>query len=498
MVGPMQTDNHGTSLSRDAFAYVPVKLIPAITGLLSIVILTRNLAPEEYGRYSVVITIALLLVQLAGTWLSNSVLYVYPEYSGTKDESEFRRQTINLQLLVAIPATGIAYLAIYILTHMQLLALVGGILVLGQVMQALMMTFLQSARKIYTQAIAVGGQSISQLAILCVLIFVANGKETAAIVAVVLGLLSGNIVLIIANRKSRILALNESTIISRELIVKLLSYGLPMCLWFFATQFYTIGDRIFLQFFGANEELGQYASFRDLATGCAGFLTMPLLMASHPIIMAKWNGGCAPDEIERIISGNVAFLATLFIPLILMTDVIGHDLVIALFGQRYALAENIMVLTVISIFIGSITMHIQKGLEVSGRTLLMAKLSLLTAICGAFAFIIAIPSFGVFGCALVVVLSHTLYVGMVLFTLRKTPMLRIPPSFWLKLMVWFVVVECALRLFTAVSRGHLADSTIFLANVFGIGVATLLLYLADHRIRLLIAKCVSELRKASN
>jgi O-antigen/teichoic acid export membrane protein len=65
----MTTDSNKSSFSRDALAYVPVKIIPAITGLVSIVILTKNLTPEEYGRYSVVITSVLLLVQLAGTWL---------------------------------------------------------------------------------------------------------------------------------------------------------------------------------------------------------------------------------------------------------------------------------------------------------------------------------------------------------------------------------------------------------------------------------------------
>lgn len=498
MVSTMTTDNNKTSLSRDALAYIPVKIIPAITGLLSIVILTRNLAPEEYGRYSVVIAIALLLVQLTGTWLSNSVLYVYPEYSSEKGQSEFRRQTINLQLLVAIPAMGIAYLAIYIVTHAQLLALAGGILVLGQLMQGLMMVFLQSSRKIYTQAIAVVFQSISQLAILCVLIFVANGKETAAVIAVVLGFLSGNIVLILANRKLHILTISKSTIISRELFLKLLSYGMPMCLWFFATQFYMIGDRIFLQFFGVTEQLGQYASFRDLATGCAGFLAMPLLMASHPIIMAKWKSGGTSEEIERIISGNITLLAMLFTPLIVMTDTLGHDLIIALFGQRYALDESIMVLIVISIFIGSITMYLQKGLEVTGKTLLMAKLSLLAAIFCTIADFIAIPNFGVLGGAVVVVISVIFYLVMVLVAVRKILMPRIPIKFWLKLMVWFVLVECALRIFTAASKSYLGGSTIFSLNVVGIGAATLLLLLSEHRIRHLIIIAVNRLKKATN
>lgn len=487
----MQSDNKKISLSRDVLAYIPIKLIPAITGLLSIVILTRNLAPEEYGRYSVAITTALLLVQLAGSWLSNSVLYLYPEYLDKKSQSEFRRQTINLQLLISIPAGGIAYAAIYMVTHAQQLALVGGLLVLGQLMQGLLMTFLQSSRKIYTQAISVGFQSIFQIGTLCLLIFAANGKETAAVIAVAVGFFAGNMFLFLANKKLHDRISGTKGMISRELLLKLLAYGMPMCLWFFTTQFYMIGDRILLQFFGVNEQLGQYASFRDLATGCAGFLTMPLLMASHPIIMAKWKSRCDPKEIERIISNNVTFLAMLFIPLIAMTDIIGHSLIISLFGQRYALPESIMVLIVISIFTGSVAIHLQKGLEVTGKTLLMAKISLVTAVFSGVANIIVIPKFGVLGGAAVVVISSILYLAIVLAAVRNILLPRIPVKFCFTLIAWFLLVELASTFFTKTLDGHFEESSIIILNACGISVATLLLFLTDPRIRHLVAKAAN-------
>jgi len=479
----MQSDNKKMNLSRDVLAYIPVKLIPAITGLLSIVILTRNLAPEEYGRYSVAITTALLLVQLAGSWLSNSVLYLYPDYLDEKAKSEFRRQTINLQLLVSIPASGIAYAAIYIVTHTQQLALVGGVLVFGQLMQGLLMTFLQSSRKIYTQAISVGLQSTFQIGTLCVLIFAANGKETAAAIAVAVGFLAGNMILFIANRNLQDRIPGVSKVISRELFLKLLGYGLPMCLWFFATQFYMVGDRILLQFFGIDEQLGQYASFRDLATGCAGFLTMPLLMASHPIIMAKWKSRCEPQEIEKIISNNIVILSLIFTPLIALADIVGSYFIIALFGRRYVLPENIMILVIISIYIGSIAIHLQKGLEVTGKTAVMAKISLMTAIFSVIADFIVIPRFEVIGSAAVVVVSSILYLSIVFISVRNTLLPRIPVKFFLKLIIWLLAVDLTMRFSNIILITHFDEKSIIIFNVSCIMLAAVALFISDERIR---------------
>lgn len=479
----MQTDNKKSGLSRDILAYVPIKLMPAITGLLGIIILARNLAPEEYGRYSVVITTALLLVQLAGSWISSSVLYLFPEYSDEKNRSEFRRQTINLQLLISLPASGIAYAAIYMVTHIQQLALVGGLLVFFQLLQGLLMTFLQSARNIYTQTISVAIQCIFQVGSLCILIFVVNGKEAAAVVSVVIGFIAGNIILFFANKKLKIEISGTHKIISRELLLKMAAYGLPMCLWFFSTQFYMIGDRIFLQFYGVSEQLGQYASFRDLATGCAGFLTMPLVMASHPIIMAKWKSKCDPREIEAILSGNIVFLSMLFIPLIVMTDIVGRDLITAMFGQRYFLPESIMLLVVTSIFLGSVSIHLQKGLEVTGQTSKMAKISLVTAIFNAVGNIIAIPKFGVLGGAVMVFISGVLYLILIIISVRNILLPRIALKFFIKLIVWALVTEITLRFTQTFTQLYLDKLTITIFNFLCIMIAALILVLSDKKIR---------------
>ena len=479
----MQANKSTTSLSRDVLAYVPIKLIPAITGLLSIFILTRSLMPTEYARYSTAITTTLLLVQLAGAWLSSSILYIYSDFLDTNSQSNFRRQTINLQAVVSIPVAIIAYITIYLVTQIHALALVSAVLILSQLMHGLLMTFLQSSRKIYAQAVSVALQCATQLSVLCVLVLYANGKEAASVSAVAIGLIVGTLSLYIANGGMTFHKMTDGYFVSREIFMKMIRYGMPVSLWFFATQFYVISDRILLQFLGYESELGKYASFRDLATGCASFLTMPLVMASHPIIMSKWKNKENPKEIEKILSNNMLYLMMIFAPILVMTDITGGYFIEEIFGEQYVLPATVMVLVVTSIFLGSIAIHLQKGLEVTGKTMLMAKISVGTAIFSGIVNILVVPAFGVLGGAAVVVLSSILYMMLISMFTRKILSPRIPVKILLKTVSWFLTIEIGLHFFQNMLTRNFDGFYVALINIAAILASTLIFYSMDKTIR---------------
>jgi O-antigen/teichoic acid export membrane protein len=479
----MTTGNIKYNINRDVLAYVPVKIVPAVTGLLSIILLTRNLTPEGYANYSVAITTVLLLVQLSGTWISNSVLFFIPEENTPEGKFTLFRQTMNIQLLLAIPATVLTFVVINTITNKIQMAFTGSILVILQLTQSLMLTFLQSNRKISYQAIIVSTQCAFQVATLCWLILVNKGKESSAISSIIIGLIAGNLITIyfICQLPHRTKVKYKA--ISNELFIKIVKYGMPMCLWFFATQFYITGDRIILKYFGITEQLGQYSSFRDLATGCAGFLTMPLLMASHPIIMEKWKNKNPIEDTEKIISNNITILSVLFMPIIAATDIIGKDLITVLFGERYEMSKKIMILVIISIYLGAIAMHLQRGLEAAGKTFLMAKLALIVA---AFFFTISvfsIPKYGVIGGAIAVMLSSCLYVIIVIISGRKILLPKIKAVFWLKLATWLLIVKLAIYLFECSFLDFHEKQGIFFIKALAIITATLVLFLTDKRFK---------------
>ena len=490
-----EVQDYGAMLNKDLLIYFPVKLVPAITGFAAILILTRNLMPSEYGIYSVAMATVLLMNQIFGTWLSNAVLYVYPDYQN-KNDHEFQILTVKLQGIAALAAVVIGYTVIVLTTHNYLLGLIGAFLILSQLLQSLMMTFLQSTRRVAGQAVSVIVQSLSQLLVLCVLIYWVKGKEVAAVSAVLAGSIACIPVLLF---KTGIMSEKKS--ISDKMAVgdvfrRLLSYGMPMCLWFFATQFYTIGDRILLTMLGATTGLGQYASFRDLATGCAGFLTMPLLMASHPIIMSMWKSGTDRSLIEQLITRNLVILTILFIPILVAVDLCGSELMAGLLGQKYLLDKPAMLLVVGSIFLGCVTIYVQKGLEVTGKTLLMAMVAMFAAIISLAANMLAIPRYGVLGAAMIVALVQSLYLSIIWYITSDILTPRIPVYLLRQLILWVIGVETVCRVLGSLSGeiGLFWSSVVF--RLVFISVATCALYITNNEISSIINSLHHSFRRA--
>ena len=486
-----KTLDYGAMLDKDLLGYLPVKLVPAITGFAAILILTHNLMPVEYGVYSVVMASVVLMNQIFGTWLSNAVLYVYPGYQ-KKYDREFQILTVKLQGIAALAATIIGYTVITLTTRDHLLGLIGAFIILSQLFQSLMMTFLQSARYLTGQAVSVIVQSLSQLAVLCVLVYLANGKEAAALFAVLAGSIACIPVLLFRTGILPWKKAKDDNMAVGDVFRKLLSYGLPMCIWFFATQFYIIGDRILLTWFGSTAGLGQYASFRDLATGCAGLLTMPLLLASHPIIMSMWKNKVERSAIEQLMTRNLVILTVLFTPIFVAVDLVGPTLLVEIFGEKYLLDKPTMLLVVGSIFLGCVTMYVQKGLEVTGKTLRMAMIAAVISFGGN---IVAIPHYGVLGAATVVVLVQVLYLSFVWYTTRNILNPKIPmPILW-KLALWAIGVETFCRVMGSLSGelGLLWASTLF--RLILILVATCALYIANNEISSLCSAIFQSFRR---
>ena len=65
---------------RDILTYLPSKLLPAITGMITVPILTRLFLPEDYGNYALAAGLPALLFALAGSGYRASVTRFYPAY----------------------------------------------------------------------------------------------------------------------------------------------------------------------------------------------------------------------------------------------------------------------------------------------------------------------------------------------------------------------------------------------------------------------------------
>lgn len=406
----MNKPSYGNNLNKDVLKYLPVKILPAFSGLLTIYFLTRTLSIPLYSNYAFITATILLFGQLISGWINSSVLFFYPDYIADNALNVLKINVIVLQLILySLGAIGFVFTCYFGLKDF-LIVIIGLLLLLSQTFLNLLYSFLQAERRIFVQIRSTSLQSLIQ--IIGILMCYFYWKENLYVILGVLFLsyfVASNYVMYSDKVYGLLFNDKSFSFLDFGIAKRILLYGLPVCVWFFASQFYAIGDRILFKYFDIHDLVGNYASFRDLSVGLSGFITMPLLMASHPIIVQMWKNDVSRGEIGNVLSQNIKLLITFFTPVFMGIFLVGDWVLTQVVGEKYLLDNNLMFLVVLSVFFATVSIYLHKGLEVTGRTILMAKTALSVAALSLFMNLLLIPTYGVEAACIVSVVSQIVY-----------------------------------------------------------------------------------------
>lgn len=393
------------SFGADVLKYLPVKILPALSSLLTIFIVIRILTKQQYIDYSFILAVLLLFVQLTGGWINSTVMFFQPEFEKSNFEEQFKASIIFLQCMFVLFGLIGAMLAIFIGVESAVISLLSGSILVFQVSLNLQYSFFQSQRQILAQISSTLIQSITQICgvILCYFFF------QNSLLSILLTL---NISYLFAFGSAVHFSKYKfftSYAVETKYLKKILEYGMPVCLWFFCTQFYSIGDRILLKYFEITYLVGNYISFRDLAVGLSGFISMPILMAAHPIILRLSKDKLYKSNIEKLLEKNIKLLILIFTPCFILIFFYGEVLLQRIVGINYVLNPILMVIVLVTILINCISMYLQKGIEVTNNTWIMLKISFLVAVFSFIFNIVFINNFGVYSSIIISLISQILY-----------------------------------------------------------------------------------------
>ena len=70
-------------LFKDTLFYTISKIIPGLTGLISVVLFFRLIGAEEYGKYSIIFSFTNLIAAFSFGWLNQSILRYRSTYSSS-------------------------------------------------------------------------------------------------------------------------------------------------------------------------------------------------------------------------------------------------------------------------------------------------------------------------------------------------------------------------------------------------------------------------------
>ena len=427
---------------RDLLYYFPSKAFPALFGAVQVMLLTRGLGPDGYGRVAIGIAAAGVLVSLSSDWLRQSILRFFPLYQASGKLAEFRQKTWTL-LLLALSFVLVGFLALGAIFPGAVSTTREDIILVLIVSSAMVLfhyqaTLLQSGRQSRQYAVATFIQSLTQLVLIAVLVLVMEGGAAMALLSIAAGYGAGLTFMMLTRATSSERSAYLSFRLDRGMAKQMASYGLPMAIWFLSAQLSFLIPRYVIGRYRTFDEVGLFSSSYDLINGSMSLLMTPFLLASVPIIMYLWETGHRVKAIQDLIASNIRYISLVFAPLIVLAILSGQYAIGVFLGEDFTVTPWIVPMLVIGSLLGGFSMYAHKGLEVGKRTHIMLMASILALGVNAAVNLMLVPFMGYPAAALAIVISSAFYMVATGWLGRHFLTNRIP---WRSL--WHIAVAAA-------------------------------------------------------
>jgi len=391
-------------LFKDTLFYTISKIIPGLTGLISVVLFFRLIGAEEYGKYSIIFSFTNLIAAFSFGWLNQSILRYRSTYSSSVKilspiSLGFILGTILVIIFVIITST-FGFPAIFSNKHIIFLALSIGIF-------NIIKSIFQSEERPNKVILITSYQSI--LMIICSIIILKLYDNSAE--SLILGISFGYLLPILPY--SKLFSIN---IITKENIKKInpfFNYGLPLSLWLGISLSLNLLDRFFIEYYYGSSLMGSYAGFSEFVIRIFSIIIFPITLAVHPILINKWNKNKNIHEffVKLFKASMIQILICLImlIPVYFFKEDFFYFIQIMIPGIDSSMKEII-----IPIFIGGflwqLALVLHKPLEIEERTLIMVVCIMFSLVANLIGNIFFLPKFGILATAYTMIFSASIYI----------------------------------------------------------------------------------------
>ena len=380
-------------LVRHSLSYFLIKSGPGLIGLLTVLIYTRILSPEEYGIYALVISGLGICYSIFFQWLSLSLGRFYEE-NGMHSESFFSTSFYSF-LLVCLLSIIIWGGVTLFLAENRWLKFIFFIppLVITYAWYELNLRILNAKLELKLYGYISFTKSILGLLIglMLYLIFGFNGILTGLILSAIIAPLLW---------ARGIWTTLKIQLFDQKIFKKLALYGMPLAITIALTLVVDISDRFLIALFINEKEAGLYSASYDLVMQIMGFIVATLYVAIFPILV-KSADSIHTVKFNQHLNQYGTLLLTASMPFFIIFATLPKNISFVLLGSPYREAANqVMPIIALSIFIGSIKIHFFDLIfQLKKRTYIQIIPALLTAIVNIILNIIWIPTYGITGAA---------------------------------------------------------------------------------------------------
>jgi len=409
-------------IMRGMLDYIPAKIVPLLVSFLGVTVYTRFLTPKDYGEYILVITIVATLSALCFTWILYVIWRYFARYS-KENLSEFLSTIITVELALFIFIACLWWIALFILErgrplepNLKMLFPLGIGVLATQVLSTFVLEVLRNSKQskrysLYASLVPLG------TFILAVFLFTRSIPRVEALLFAMF-IVSGILSAIELYRMHRMWKI-RLFYVSKDVLQKMFSFGLPQIGVSGSASLLSIGDRYLITLFLGTAAVGTYAAGYALADYSVQIPFGILMLSAVPVIVGTYeNKGeqAAAQVLHNVLSVYFIVLVGALFGFISLSGDITHIFL----GKAFQSTVIILPWVAAGTFFFTLTQCAGITFQLKEKPMIAIYLLFFSAVFNLFLNYVLIPHYGILGSAYATLIAYFVYALVILVMIRRT------------------------------------------------------------------------------
>lgn len=402
---------------KDLLIYLPSKFLPALTGLITVPLLTRIFLPAEYGNWALATGLADFLVVLACSGVGPGGFRFFPAYEARAELSFFYTSLIASSSLI-IGAVSVISLLALVFFRTSISAALYPLLMIG------LLTFvIQSLFSIFADLLRVKNRSALFTWLNLIVNYGSLGLGLILVLAFGLrieGFMWGTLAVsacvlpFVFRATLHGVSLNLKYLRTSDLLA-LWHFGWPLTLGSLAMWGLRLSDRFILGFFRTEAEVGLYSAVYNISDKTILMLVTLFLLSMGPVMINTWE-----NQGREATEAALAMITRLFLivclPITVGLSVLALPFITLLTGEAYHEGYRIVGYVAFSTFIFGLSRIAGWGLLVNNKTSRFAINQILAAGVNLALNFLLVPRYGFIAAGLTTLIGYALLLFLQAYT----------------------------------------------------------------------------------
>ncbi|MDP1631496.1 MAG: lipopolysaccharide biosynthesis protein [Caulobacter sp.] len=395
---------------RGLIGYLPANIIQGLVGLLTIVVFTRLLTPEQYGGYALALSVMMLVHTTLFTWIEAAMARFQARAVERGDTADHLATLLRAFAVLAVIFPVLSGIAVWLTPISPALKLAIGAGLVSILFRSLL-RIIQEHRRADGEVMAASGLDMALTA----------GGFAIGVLAITLGAgaagpmigLAAIAMLCLAFTLPRELRMARGGRFEPARLKDYASYGLPVSLSLILALVISTTDRFLLAAFLDEGAVGVYHAGYSLANRTLDVMFIWLGMAGGPAMVAALERGGRP-ALEATAREQSSLMVLLTLPAAVGLGLVAHPLAEVMIGGP--LVEGAAQVTPWvafgAFFAGVTTYYLHQAFTLGRKTHLLFAAMILPAAVNLGLNLVLIPRFGIAGAMWSTAVSYALGAGM--------------------------------------------------------------------------------------